>query len=277
MNSLPPVTALLLSVLLCTCDPAQEEVPQEGPVRLSRDSISLTVDPTYGGRLISLTYGGKELLNTERDSSGFTYGSTAWPSPQDDWKWPPPAAIDSEPYTVQKIDSHSVLLISRPTEAGLVMQKRFRLGPESDIGLTYWLTNKGDSTRSVAAWEVTRLPYGGRVDFVADSLRTTDATTDIVESQDSLRTIFFDDRHAQSAKVFANLLRIPVSYYRDGIVLHKETIVTDFYRVAPEQAPLEIFFDPERKFMELELQGDYRELGYGETATLRTRWVVGNY
>ena len=272
------LTLLFSCLLLCTCGPAPDDAEQQdSPITLTRDSLSLTVDPTYGGRIVSLTYGGKELLNTVRDSSGFTYGSTAWPSPQADWGWPPPTTIDRGPYEVQRVEEHSVTMISQPAENGLVLQKRFRLGPDSDVGLTYWLTNRGDSTLSVAAWEVTRLPYGGRIEFMADSIRS-DREGATVETRDSLfRTIHFDERHQQPTKVFANLDSVPVSYYHDGLVLRKETIVTDFYRVAPGQAPLEVYLDPPRQFAEFELQGDYRQLGYGETTTLRVRWIVEPY
>ena len=263
----------LLFAVLCTCGPAPGDVT-DGPITLSRDSLSLTVDPQLGGRIVSLKYGSRELLNTGSDSTGFTLGSTAWPSPQVDWKWPPPAAIDAGPYTVQRLEDHSILLISEPTEDGLVMQKRYRLGPDSDIGLTYWLTYYGDTVRSVAAWEVTRLPYGGRLEFIADSVRTDPVTQAVVDSRDSLRIIHFDERHAGTAKVFANLREVPVVLYYDGLRLEKHPVVTDFYRVAPGQAPLEVYLDPERHFIELELQGDYRRLSYGETSTLRTKWVV---
>jgi hypothetical protein len=257
---------------LCTCDRAAE-LPREGPVTITRDQISLTVEPEYGGRITSLTFDGIEVLRTERDSAGFTFGSTAWPSPQSDWKWPPPAALDREPYTLQRLDSNSILLISEEDpQTKLTLQKRFRLGPESDIGLTYWLTYKGDSTLSVAAWENTRLPYAGRIEFAADSIRERHPGT--VVGKDSLRTIHFDEQHTEPTKIFANLDTVPAVYYNDGVALEKHTVVTDFYRTAPEQAPLEIYLDPTRNLVEFELQGDYRKLSYGQTTTLRSKWVL---
>jgi hypothetical protein len=58
------------------------------------------------------------------------------------------------------------------------------------------------------------------------------------------------------------------------VALEKHTVVTDFYRTAPEQAPLEIYLDPTRNLVEFELQGDYRKLSYGQTTTLRSKWVL---
>ena len=277
MKILTPASqyALLLLMFLSTCAPPPDGAEAEA-VTITRDSITLTVEPARGGRISSLTYGGQEVLNVGSDTSGFTTGSVAWTSPQENWGWPPPASLDRAPFTVQEVEEYSVLLIGDPDpETGLVMQKRYRLGPDSDVGLTYWLTNKGDSTLGVAPWEVTRLPYGGTLEFYADSVRSQPAGDHYTTTDSLRRTVTFDGRHAGKIKLFAALDSIPAVYRRDGLVLEKHTVVTDFYRVAPGQAPLEVYLDPERNFVEFELQGDYRNISYGETVTLRTRWKVG--
>lgn len=279
--------SLLLLPLLLNCDSsdgpalgrdgrALGEPPATGTVTLVRDSISLTVDPRFGGRITSLKYGDREVLNTSRDSSGFEFGSTAWTSPQSDWKWPPTAIIDSEPYKLQKVEDHSILMISKESDEGLVLQKRFRLGPDSDIGLTYWLTYQGDSIRSVGIWEVTRLPYAGRVEFYADSVSINNGDRSLLEQQDSFYSVSIEDRQFKSPKIFADLSAVPVTYYNNGLAFEKHTVVTDLRQVAPGQAPLEIYWASDRQFMELELHGQYRELRYGETVVLRTKWRLAH-
>ncbi len=69
-NRFPLFFGLCCLCFLCTCDTAQEASPAPGPFVLTRDSITLTVDASYGGRITSLTYGGQEVLSTLRDSSG---------------------------------------------------------------------------------------------------------------------------------------------------------------------------------------------------------------
>ena len=259
--------------LVCCSEPADPVDPE--PITLRRDNISLTVDPADGGRIVSLRYAGKEVLSELRDSMGFQYGSVSWPGPQADWNWPPPAAMDRDPYTVQKVEQHSVLLISDPDPAtGLVLQKRYRLGPDSDIGLTYWITNRGDTTRAVGAWEVTRLPYSGSFEFFSDSLRVERGNARTLESDGNHHRIVLDDRQAHTTKVFTKLDTVPATYVNNGVALEKHTVVTDFYRVAPDQAPLEIYLAPKAGFVEFELHGDYRKLGFGETSTLRSKWVL---
>ena len=263
-----------LLALLCTCGPATPgDTSPDGPITLVRDGLSVTVDPAYGGRITSLKYGDRELLNTVRDSTGFTYGSTAWTSPQSDWGWPPPAVLDSEPYTVTQVKEHSVLVTSALSDEGFELKKRVLLGGDGEMGLTYWLTYRGDSIATVAPWEVTRLPYGGRIEFYADSVRT-EMAADVVESQDSFRTIYFDERHTAGAKVFADLDSVPATYYYDGFAFEKHTIVTDVREVPTGQAPLEIYLEPARQFVEFELQGAARILNFGETVALRTKWVI---
>jgi hypothetical protein len=244
------------------------------PVTISRGEISLTVEPAIGGRISSLTFGGVELLKTTRDSNNLQWGSTAWSSPQADWNWPPPAAFDAEPFEVMRVDHKSILLEGpRDSVTYLRMRKRFVLGPDNDIGLTYWLTNEGVSSVNVALWENTRLPYAGRFEFRADSIRGSLDTLPVAV-QDSVYTIYADERHVQQQKVFADMPTTSASYYHKGLVLTKHNLANDFYRVAPGQGPLEIYLDPPAGFVEFELQGDYRLISPGQSNNLRAKWSI---
>jgi hypothetical protein len=262
--------ALILACMFFACTDAKDS----SPVTISRGEISLTVDPAIGGRISSLTFNGIEILNTSRDSNNLQWGSTAWSSPQSDWNWPPIAAFDVEPFEVMRVEEKSILL-EGPTdpETHLRMRKRFTLGPESDIGLTYWLTNEGVSSINVALWENTRLPYAGRFEFQADSIRGSLDTLP-VNFQDSLYTIYADERHVQPQKVFADLPTTTARYYNNGVILTKHNLANAFYRVAPGQGPLEIYLDPPAGFVEFELQGDYRLIGPGESNNLRAKWSI---
>ena len=276
MSHFPLLYTLLLGIFFSTrCAQVPTLATSQQPITITRDSLSLTVDPANGGRLLSLTYAGVEVLSGLRDSLGFQYGSVAWPSPQAEWNWPPPAAFDRDPYTVREVEEHSIILDSGiDPESGLVLRKRYRLGPASDIGLSYWFTNRSDSIRTVAAWEVTRVPYAGTFTFRSDTLRIERGNARTVETRDDRRRIVLDERQANTTKVFANVASVPITYVNQGIVLEKHTIVTDFDEVAPGQAPLEIYLNPAAGFAEFELQGAYKRLGFGETSALRTKWVI---
>lgn len=272
-RSVSGVIGLTALVLIAACGNSSEAEVSDS-VTISRGPITLTVEPAIGGRISSLTFDGVELLKTSRDEQNLQWGSTAWSSPQSVWQWPPVAAFDSEPYTVTELRENT-LLLEGPRDPGtlLRMRKRIALGPDNDVGLIYWLTNEGVSSVKVALWENTRLPYAGRFAFVADSIRSNVDKLP-AELQDSVYTIYVDDRHQKPLKVFADLPEKQASYHYKGLILRKHHFANAFYRMAPEQAPLEIYLDPPAGFVEFELQGDYRLLDPGESNNLRVRWEV---
>ena len=69
---------------------------EEGKFVLTLDSLLFQVDPNMGARVSSVKLEGQEILYVTGDP--LASGSTFWPSPQS-WGWPPPSALDSDPYT----------------------------------------------------------------------------------------------------------------------------------------------------------------------------------
>ena len=149
---------------------------------------------------------------------------------------------------------HKLILLEGPKDSVtlLRMRKRFVPGPENDIGLTYWLTNEGVSSVNVVLWENTRLPYAGRFEFSADSIR---GSLDLlpVTLRDSVYSIYADERHLVPQKIFADMSTTTAGYYHNGLILTKHNIANAFYRVAPGQGPLEVYLDPTAGFVEFEL------------------------
>ena len=263
--------ALLL--VACSSEPNPAADPA-APVTMTRGPISITVEPALGGRISSLTYDGVEVLKTTRDDANLQWGSTVWTSPQSDWNWPPPPAFDSEPYVLTELSEHRILLEGpRDSATFLRMRKRIVLGPDSDIGLTYWVTNEGVSSVSAALWENTRLPYAGTFEFVADTVWTERDSIEF-DFQDSLRIVTLDDRHTEAGKLFANLPTGTATYRHNGLELTKHTVVKDLYRTPPKEAPLEIYADPKAGFFEFELVGDYRNISPGESNNVRLKWSL---
>lgn len=265
------ILPFLLMLLSCSGGPDQSS---SAPLTLSRGPISITVEPALGGRISSLTYDGVEVLQTTRDKENLHWGSTVWTSPQSAWNWPPPAAFDAEPYTLTKLGEYRILLEGPlDTVSFLRMRKRIVLGPDSDIGLTYWVTNEGASGVNVALWENTRLPYAGTFEFVADTVWTERDSVEF-ELQDSVRIVTLDERHTAEGKLFANLPTGTATYKHNGIAFTKHTVVKDLYRTPPNEAPLEIYVAPKGNFFEFELVGDYRNIGPGESNNVRLKWSL---
>ncbi|TXF87631.1 hypothetical protein FUA23_18190 [Neolewinella aurantiaca] len=269
---LTSTTSLFFLLLMVACQkPDDSPAP---PYTMTRGRISITVEPALGGRISSLIYNGKEILKTTRDNDNLQWGSTVWTSPQSDWNWPPPAAFDSEPYTLTELSEHRIMMEGpRDSTTSLRMRKRIVLGPDSDIGLTYWVTNEGVSGRNVALWENTRLPYEGTFEFVADTVWTQRDSVEF-DFRDSVRIVTLDERHTAEGKLFANMPTGEAVYQNNGLKLTKYTVVKDLYRTPPGEAPLEIYLAPEHKFFEFELVGDYRNIGPGESNNVRLKWKL---
>ena len=277
------VAIIMLSIYACggaedRNAPAADETRQvtsTGPITLTGGRTSLTVDPEYGARITSLKYDGREILQTERDSAGYRFGSTVWTSPQSEWNWPPPATYDTGPYRVVRLRDNVYVFTSGVDDAtGFSIEKRVQMTDSGEIGLRYRVTNESGSPAGVAAWEVTRLPYRGRVEFyVSDTVWSTVAPLPVTFADD-VGTITFDATHREAQKVFATLLDTAVRYYVDDLVFTKQTVITGGNQVAEGQAPLEVFLDPVNQFAEFELQGGYYRLEPGQQAELRTKWSV---
>lgn len=277
LNRLSLVILTGLILLACNDRPVTEgeaEVYTE-PITISHKGVSLTVDPNYGARITSLKYKGREVLQTNRDSAGLTWGSTAWTSPQADWNWPPPATFDTGAYTVRKVSDRIYIFTSALDSSSLLrLEKRFMLNDSGEVGLRYKVKNESGMPVQIAAWEVTRIPYGGRIEFPASDTVWSSEKYIPVELHDTVAVINIDDQITKPIKIYANLRDTMVRYYHEGLVFTKQTVITGLNQVAPGQAPLEVYLDPGKKFAEFELQGGLYTLQHGQSAALRVKWVV---
>jgi len=122
----------------------------------------LVVAGGKGAKVIEFSIDGNNLI----DATG---GSTFWPSPQQNYTWPVPPAIDSAAYTAQA-DATSLGLTSAvatltgsgSTTFKLSVHKRFWVNANSGVvSIEYQLTNEGKESASWAPWELTRVRAGG--------------------------------------------------------------------------------------------------------------------
>jgi hypothetical protein len=113
------------------------------------------VAASRGARIVEFSIDGLNLLDP-------TEGSTFWPSPQQAYPWPPPAAIDTAAYTAQA-DATSLSLTSAVAKGlGLSVHKRFWVNEASGVvSIEYQLVNEAKVSASWAPWEVTRVRAGG--------------------------------------------------------------------------------------------------------------------
>lgn len=138
------------------------QVDGSGNWSFSFGRYRLVVAGANGARVIEYSLDGNNLI----DATG---ASTFWPSPQQNWTWPPPVAIDSAAYQAQADATSLSLASSVATFAGpgstmfkLSVHKRFSVNANSGVvSIEYQLTNEGAQSASWAPWEVTRVLAGG--------------------------------------------------------------------------------------------------------------------
>jgi len=245
--------------------------------------------PSEGGRLSRLRYHGVDLVLPPGRVPGF-HGDTFWPSPQTRFEWPPPPVLDAGHYEIVAESPSSLTLRSAPDlDFGLQVEKRFDL---SDHGLSmeFTLTNIWAHPQDVAPWQVTRAPRTGILVW-ATGLPFHDA--DRMQKQAEDPGCWFV--HRDSTATFEGLaagethscIAVPAvtrtsKLFTDarGWLAHAHHS-TLFLRVfpdltldqaAPRQGEVEMYFNAERDYIELENQGAYVTLAPGQRLTYPVEW-----
>jgi len=241
-------------------------------ITLQKGALLLKIAPDTGARVASLQYHGKELLSMVKDKDAFRWGSTVWPSPQAAWDWPPPEVMDKGNYSILEQSPSSITLESPPKAyKDLQVTKHFQLVDENNIQIQYSFENKGDTMIQVGIWEVTRIPYTGRI-FWKTGLPIELPTIGL--NQVGSISFFQLEGHKEPGKLFVKSDGGWVAYEHQGVRLTKKFAPIAFERIAPEQAPIEIYYEPVYKFAEIEEHGPYVTLQASESTTFELTWSL---
>jgi hypothetical protein len=178
---------MLLLACAGACGGGGDKAPTYTPVSatsvgsvytLTLGDLKMVIDGSHGARITEFSFRGRNVLVTSDEN--INYGGTFWPSPQSSWCtaatgcWPPPAAIDNQPYTGGIDVGNSIQLVSGDEQsiAGIAgstiaARKQFTPVPESGaIDITYTLTNASQPAGvSFAPWQVSRVEPGGLTFF----------------------------------------------------------------------------------------------------------------
>ena len=148
--------ALLTGIALSAW--ADRNEAEDGIVTLKSGHAAIAIDTQKGGKVLSLKYDDKEVISQSRFPESF--GSTFWTSPQKEWNWPPVSEFDKQPYQVKEQSDKRLVIASNPSQRlGMSVAKDFSLGKQDgSFVVTYSIKNEGSEARSVAPWEITRVP-----------------------------------------------------------------------------------------------------------------------
>ncbi len=235
---------------------------------------ALEVDPSDGGRAVSLSVAGRSVI-ASRDESPEAYGSSFWPSPQSDWVWPPPASFDKLAWRAS-IDGPTLVLESA-TDPKLELSATQRISAQPEHGAFRFeltLHNHGAKARRVAPWQNTRMRPNGLTFFPSHETMSSDAKHQ-TEPQAGL-IWFLHDPHARTdGEKFFDDGEEGWLAQLDGELLFVKTF-PDVPKAAqaPKEAEIELYADGAGHFVEVEQQGAYVELAPGQSSTWVVHWAA---
>ena len=252
----------------------------EGQYVLAFGEHALTVDPAYGGRVVSFSLAGHNVLaGREVVAAGDlgmqnNFGSTFWTSPQSDWGWPPEEALDRSPYEAQ-VEGAVLALHSRAGEkTGYAVTKRFRAdAARKRVSIDYELVNVS-ATRPAAPWQVSRVRKAyGVVFFPSEGDPVAPSTLESVRVDG---VAWFDAAlaPARDGKLFHDGSEGWLAYTDGQYLLVKAFEDVARSEQAPGEADVELYVNDLYDYMELEVQGRYQAPAPGARATWRVDWYL---
>ena len=246
--------------------------PEEGKYSVSVGDVTLTVDASRGGKIVSFKYQDKEVLSTTRMPNSF--GSTFWTSPQSEWNWPPVAEYDTKPFAAEVKDNSLVLTGNKSERFGYRIRKVFTADPKDNaIVITYTIVNESGETRKVAPWEISRVPNGGVVFFDAKEATPANNMKGLPFTYEQGAAWYVMDEDNANRKINADG-KGWLAFCDKGLLFVKTFPDIAQADAAPAEAEIQIYANPGKTFVEIEEQGAYTTLKPGEEVDWTARWYL---
>jgi len=235
--------------------------------------VTMKVSAKEGGKIMSYKYEDTEMLSQLRMQN--QYGSTFWTSPQKEWNWPPVTEFDRGAYTVESQDTKQLVLTSQVARK-LPFQISKQYSPDFKgkfIRVSYTITNRGNETRKVAPWEISRVisDEEGLIFFDAPVESITPANLIPFKGEAGASWYNFETG-AQNRKINADG-KGWLAYAANGLLMIKKFDDINPSQPAPDEAEIQVYVNQGKTYIELESQGEYKTLAPGENLT----WVVDWY
>lgn len=247
-------------------------------VVLKNGEVSMTIAPQQGGKVLSLKHGAKEVISQLQRPEWF--GSTFWTSPQREWNWPPVQEFDKLPYSIERQESNRLILTSPVSQRlGLSVGKDYMVEPSRSkkkpgaFVITYSVKNEGNTARSVAPWEITRVINNDGIIFFDAPVDSIWPTNLMTFTNTYGASWYKTDEGPQNRKVNANATGW-LGYSADGLLLVKRFQDLKAGEAAPGEAEVQVYVNQGKTYIELESQGAYTLLQPGEQLTWTVRWYL---
>lgn len=245
---------------------------EEGKYTITNGDITMTIDASRGGKILSFKYQDKEVLSQTRIPNSF--GSTFWTSPQKEWNWPPVAEYDTKPYTAELKDNSLVLTSEKSERFGYRVRKEFTADPkDNSIAITYTIINESGETRQVAPWEISRVPNGGMVFFDAKEATPANRMQGLPFTYEKGAAWYVMDEAKGNRKINADG-KGWLAFCDNGLMFIKKFQDIAPSEPAPAEAEIQIYVNTGKTFVEIEEQGAYTTLKPGEELDWTVRWYL---
>lgn len=249
--------------------------PEDGKYTITNGDVTMTIDASRGGKIVSYKYQDQEVLSQSRFPNSF--GSTFWTSPQSDWNWPPVREYDSMAYEAG-FESDSLVLTGQKSERfGMRIRKSFKSDEKTGaITITYTIINESGQTRQVAPWEITRVPNGGMVFFHAKETVPANRMKGLPFTFEKGAAWFVMDEDRANRKINADG-KGWLAFCDNGLMFVKKFQDLDPSQPAPAEAEIQIYANPGKTYVEIEEQGAYTKLEPGDELSWSVTWYLFPY
>lgn len=246
--------------------------PEDGKYTITNGDVTMTIDASRGGKIVSYKYQDQEVLSQSRFPNSF--GSTFWTSPQSDWNWPPVREYDSMAYEAGS-ESDSLVLTGQKSERfGMRIRKSFTADEKTGaITITYTIINESGQTRQVAPWEITRVPNGGMVFFQAKETVPANMMKGLPFTFEKGAAWFVMDEDRANRKINADG-KGWLAFCDNGLMFVKKFQDLDPSQPAPAEAEIQIYANPGKTYVEIEEQGAYTKLEPGDELSWNVTWYL---
>lgn len=246
--------------------------PENGKYTITNGDVTMTIDASRGGKIVSYKYLDQEVLSQSRFPNSF--GSTFWTSPQSEWNWPPVREYDSMAYSAY-LKSDSLVLTGQMSERfGMRIRKTFTADEKTGaIVITYTIINESDQTRQAAPWEVTRVPNGGMVFFQADETVPSNRMKGLPFSFEKGAAWYVMDEDKPNRKINADG-KGWLAFCDNGLMFVKKFQDLAPSQPAPAEAEIQIYVNSGKTYVEIEEQGAYTRLEPGDELSWSVTWYL---
>ncbi len=246
----------------------------ENGYEIKLGEVTMTVSANEGGKIMSYKYGDTEMISQLKRFN--QYGSTFWTSPQKEWNWPPVTEFDRAAYTEVSASPESVTLSSQvASKLPFQIVKQYSPDPKGRfIRISYSIVNKGEETRQVAPWEITRVlaDEKGLIFFDAPVAGITPA--ELMPFEEKFGASWYNPDFTGENRKINSDSKGWLAYAANGYLMIKKFDDITLSQPAPEEAEIQIYVNAGKTYIELESQGAYKTLAPDEQLTWNVDWYL---